>query len=77
MSAVLSIELPSTYLLNHWAELAKNITMLNFWHNLSLCLLEISNKIAKLANEFYSTNEHFPCLNQILMPNIETYKKSG
>ena len=63
--------------MNNWAELGKNPTMLNFWHNLSLCLLEVSNKIAKLDNEFFSANEHFPCLNQISMPNVEKYKKSG
>ena len=30
MSAILSIELPSTKSLNHLAELGKNLTMLNF-----------------------------------------------
>ena len=50
---------------HHWAELGKNLTN------------EISNKIAKLANEFFSTNEHFPCLNQISMPNVEKYKRNG
>ena len=42
-----------------------------------MCLLQISNEIAKLALEFFATNEHFPCLNQISMPNVEKYKKSG